>query len=544
MSAALNDPRPSLVPPLDEQVEEAPAELYTGVLVGLKSMREALSRRRWLWLAFAALGLIIGTDFHLLVPTKVTAVTSLYMTEPSSAGENGMTDDISLLYTDKVIDKAYSYMDLKPGDPQPGSFTAISQSPIILTISASAPTPAEAVSWDNALAKAFFAVRDQELGSQTALLVNVLKQQVSQLDAQVTQLNKTIQALTNGPGGTNAANELSELISERGGDTSQVSALQNEIQQEQTNQALVVQGSKVIDPAVASSVSKKKVLVMDGASGLIAGLALGIGIVVIAALVSDRPRRRSQIAGLLEAPVELSVTRMPLPSLKRSGLRRAVNKSPVELEMVQRRLAGQLAASGGGSLAVVSVAADQASAFALAGLALKLSSEGRDVTLVDMTEQRSLAHLLDLSKRGGPPTVMSMENHMVRVVIAGSDPSGLRVPELGPNDVVLLQCTLDPSLGADHLPAWVDASVVLMTVGKVSETKLYSIGQLLRQVGLGPRSVILFGGDREDETAGLVDPGPRPGATPNAEPAAADGTAPWTARVPGPAPAQYARHPQ
>ena len=53
--------------------------------------------------------------------------------------------------------------------------------------------------------------------------------------------------------------------------------------------------------------SKKKTLVTYGGVGLLAGLAVGLTIVIIRALVSDRLRRRDDIAYALDAPVKLSV---------------------------------------------------------------------------------------------------------------------------------------------------------------------------------------------------------------------------------------------
>ena len=52
---------------------------------------------------------------------------------------------------------------------------------------------------------------------------------------------------------------------------------------------------------------KKKTLVTYGAVGLIVGLVVGLGIVILRALVSDRLRRRDDIAYALDAPVKLSV---------------------------------------------------------------------------------------------------------------------------------------------------------------------------------------------------------------------------------------------
>ena len=53
--------------------------------------------------------------------------------------------------------------------------------------------------------------------------------------------------------------------------------------------------------------STKKKLITYGAVGLLGGLALGVTIVIVRALVSDRLRRRDDIAYALDAPVKLSV---------------------------------------------------------------------------------------------------------------------------------------------------------------------------------------------------------------------------------------------
>ncbi len=63
----------------------------------------------------------------------------------------------------------------------------------------------------------------------------------------------------------------------------------------------------MIGPATAITHSTTKVLLVDGASGLVAGLGIGLGIIAIAAIVSDRIRRRDEVAAALGAPVELSV---------------------------------------------------------------------------------------------------------------------------------------------------------------------------------------------------------------------------------------------
>lgn len=54
--------------------------------------------------------------------------------------------------------------------------------------------------------------------------------------------------------------------------------------------------------------AKKRMMLYVG-SGLLAGLALRLGIVVIRALVSDKLRRRDEIASALGVPVKLSAGR-------------------------------------------------------------------------------------------------------------------------------------------------------------------------------------------------------------------------------------------
>ena len=68
-----------------------------------------------------------------------------------------------------------------------------------------------------------------------------------------------------------------------------------------------MKGSVVLDAAAPLPHSRLKKLILDAALGLVVGLVLGVGIVVVRALVSDRLRRRDDVAQALGAPVTLSV---------------------------------------------------------------------------------------------------------------------------------------------------------------------------------------------------------------------------------------------
>ena len=68
------------------------------------------------------------------------------------------------------------------------------------------------------------------------------------------------------------------------------------------------EGSGVLDAAaLVPPHSKLKHLILYAAIGLVAGLVLGLGFVVIRAIISDRLYRRDDVARALGAPVKLSV---------------------------------------------------------------------------------------------------------------------------------------------------------------------------------------------------------------------------------------------
>ncbi|HMK96832.1 MAG TPA: hypothetical protein VK425_04745, partial [Acidimicrobiales bacterium] len=72
-------------------------------------------------------------------------------------------------------------------------------------------------------------------------------------------------------------------------------------------------------------------------------------------------------------------------------------------------------------------------------------------------------------------------------------------------EAVVTLASVDPSIGADHLPFWANGSVVVVRAGKASATRLAGTVQLLRGAGLAPATAMLVGADREDESVGAVE---------------------------------------
>ena len=105
--------------------------------------------------------------------------------------------------------------------------------------------------------------------------------------------------------------QISQLRVEQTSATAALSNLQAAVTGNQTTTGAQV--TAALDNSQVLSVtplpySKKKKLITYGAIGLVGGLALGLTIVVVRALVSDRLRRRDDIAYALDAPVKLSVS--------------------------------------------------------------------------------------------------------------------------------------------------------------------------------------------------------------------------------------------
>jgi len=470
-------------------------------------MRAALSRQRWLWLGAAVIGLVAGAAFHLAVPTKVPALTNLYLTQPAAGVSNNLADDVGLLETSAVAEQALKDLHLTAHAALPGSYQASPLGGSILQIEADAGSPSAAVRWANAVAQGFFTVRDQELTDQTDILVKSLHQQEVQLDRQIARLNRDIGALSAGPPGTNTANQIGQLVNQRSGDVSQVGQLQDQAQQDLTALDVTIAGSHVLDAGVAETVSTKKVFAEDGLSGLVAGLAVGMGLVIVGSVISERPRRRSEVAAALGAPVELGLERMRARGFtRRAKLARFVRSPSPELSVVQRRLRAHFEASRDASLAVVPMAgALEPAAISTVALALGLAADARNVVLVDMAEGRPLARILCARPKTGELVPIIASGRSLNLVVMPQDPGSVAAaPLLRDADAVVVLASLSPSFGAGHLVDWVGTSVVMVRAGKANSVLIEAVGEMLREAGLAPKSAIMFGCDKVDETFGAA----------------------------------------
>lgn len=488
-----------------------------GPMIGLRGLLATLGRKRRIWLMTALLGLVTGACLHLVIPPKYTAATNLYLTTPTGVDPaQSMVNDISLLQTGVVAQKAVatSHLDMTPHALLSHySGVSLNQSDNVMSITFSGASPAEAVSGAKAVASAFLAVRARESSLQTAVLVRGIQAQISTFNNKIQSLDAQINGLSGTAPAAQSSNQLTNLVNQRSADESQVSQLQSQVDQALVNTQFTSSTSRVLDPAAVVPTSTKKVVLKDGLSGLVAGLAIGIVAVIFGALYSERGPDRSTVAATLKAPVELSLERYRSPRvMRRRRLSRRLRAPSPTLRMIERRLRVHLESAPGSALAVVAVGTPEPTALAVGALALALSSEGHRVVVVDVADSRPLASILGLATKpeametclvpatdaSGPP---------VRVLVAPEDP--LQMGEKPPpddTDALLVLASLDAAFGAEHLAPWVRDAVMVLSSRRTTLTRMEVSREMVREAGISLRSVILLDSDPQDDTSGARSP--------------------------------------
>ena len=124
------------------------------------------------------------------------------------------------------------------------------------------------------------------------------------------------------------------------------------------------------------------------------GLAVGLGIVVIRALVSDRLRRRDDVAYALDAPVKLSVRtlRARRRLAPRPG-RAAKRKQDMRRVVAHLHTAVPRKSQGAQGLAIVAVDNAPVVAQAVMELATSYAGSGTQVVTADLSSGAHLARL-------------------------------------------------------------------------------------------------------------------------------------------------------
>jgi capsular polysaccharide biosynthesis protein len=506
--------------------ENRSADFVPG-LVSLGFIKAAVRRSARFLFIMAIVGLLGGFGYYVKSPPSYQASASVLLT--LSPYENNLTaslDNQVLAKTPAVAELAVQKLGLQESASRfLKTYTAASDIDRLLTITASAPSPNQAVLYASTVGNAFLKFRADQLREQNNLTLQSLEGQLNQAKQRVNSVNAQLSLLQSQPTSPTQESQISKLRGEQTSATAALGPIQTAIAGNQTTTGAEV--TAALDNSKVLSVtplpySKKKKLITYGALGLIGGLALGLTIVVVRALMSDRLRRRDDIAYALDTPVKLSVSTL---GARRTLMPRPGRAAKRDLDM-QRVIAHLHSAvprstQVPASLAIVAVDNGPVVAQAVAALATSYASQGAQVIAADLSSGAYLAHLSGVKGPGVQTVSRDGVNFMMAVpdrddpVPVGPLPSvtsptgpgqaGRSLIASGVSaDLLLTLVTLDPALGGEHLATWAANAVVVVSAGQSPAERIHGVGEMVRLAGTRLVSVVLIGADKRDESLGLV----------------------------------------
>jgi capsular polysaccharide biosynthesis protein len=473
------------------------------------SVLVAAVRRRWrVWTATAALGVAVAIGFSVAFPPSYSATTTLLLAHRSNAdASRAMVTDNALLETTTVARQAVGRLGLRMSPTDfAGDYEGTVLSNDLLQVTVRGESADDALRRADAVAASFLAFRADEAARQSDLALRALEDRARTVAAELKDVNDRINATAPEPTSDAAVREFGELLTRRAALTTEQGELQEQMRTTEADARSIRDNSRVIDAPSVDPRSPLKALLTNAAAGLVAGLAVGVGRVVVGETAFDRVRRRDELAAALRAPVPVSVGRLPGrgPRQRRRFQEHLLSPNEEIVRMVRqlRRSLGHSVTPKPG-LVVVSVRSDWPAALAVVGLAAELTREGSNVLLGDFSQESAVGQVLGVG--GDETAVLQLGSEASELVVAF--PGGerhLEVDELRKGtDVVLSLAALDPAFGAVHLAAWGTVAVAVVTSGRSSATVLGSVSQMLDAAGIELDCTILVGADRTDETTGM-----------------------------------------
>lgn len=482
-------------------------------LVSLHFIRTALRRRLLACVLAAVLGLLAAGTFLVAFPLPHQARATLVLaSDPDVDSSRAMSTNVSLLQTRTVALETTQRLGLTmaPEDFLK-SFKVEAENAELMTLTLSASTDAEAVRRLEGLTAAYLAFRARQLSTQSENFTNGLQDRIGELRAEVKKLTRQADQISaQRPVDTD---QLDDVVGRRAYVNDRIEALQQQMEDATLRNSSVVSSSRVLDPPAAVPGLANRTIVLVLASGLIGGAALGCGTVLFFAIISDKLRRRADVAAALGVPVRVSVGRVNavgkawrwLPPLASVDHRRKENRlrlaQAVEDELLSRPPARVVVAGLDN--------ADELGA-AVAELAIGLAGRGDTTTVVDLTNRgsRALTSTLWGASSSSAPSVLrprglpALARTAEDLLPVGQWDDGETVvsPSLG--DVTLVLADLDPAVGADHLAEWADRVVLVITAGRSSVEKVRTIADLIRAAGLDLRFAVLMRAERTDDSSG------------------------------------------
>ena len=496
-------------------------------LVSFEFIFAAIRRGRRLWGILAVIGMLMGCA--LLVKTTPTykATVSVLLTEGTDQNpQDEIQTDQALAQSLPVAADVIRQLGLQQTPTHfLATYTVTQVTDRVLMFTVSSTSSAQAVRTASALAMQYLNFRGQYAQAQQTLVESTLSNQINQAREHLDSINNKIKQVNAESSSSTTQAELASLntqsVAARTALTEVQQYVTGTLASTRTATQTMIRGSQVLDNAVAIPSSRKKTAVLYVAGGMFGGLVVGLAIVVIGAITTDRLLRRDDIAYAIGAPVTLSVGRLRgnrwLPS--RPG--QAV-KHRRDVERLAKHLLATVPGSTRGPAYLAVIAVDDAPAVAQAVIALAVSSARRRnrVVLADLSAGACAARSLGLADSGRNMT--DVDGTRIMVLVPTTDdiaPVGPLHHQESPGkmadsgnslsaactgaDVVLSLVTLDPATDGQHLASWSTDAVAVVTVGKSTAARLRSVGEMVRFAGVRLRSVVVAGSDGSDDSLGI-----------------------------------------
>jgi len=510
---------------------DRPAAEPAAGLVTLGYLRAAVRRSRPFILAMAVVGLVVGAGLLKVAPIAQQATSTLFLAHNTNedAVEAQLTDQV-LLESDAVALRTMQNLGLHESLKSfESSYTVTVVTNSIMTVVFRAPATSVAIRDENALTAEFLRFRTAQLENQQAGVLATLNQQITRATSQVAAQARQITQLQAQPSTPENKIKIAVLQARH---TQAVAALVILTQTVQGNQAStqvmtaqIVKGSTVLNSATPVPRSRLKLPGEYVGGGLVGGLALGLIIVLVRTLISDRLRRRDDVARVLGAPVRLSVVAGRRRRWRPRG-RGLAAASGRDFQRVIAYLGSEVSARprSGSGLAVVPAGDPQVAAVCLAALAVALAKEGKRVMVADLSGRLAAARLLGVTT----PGISKISAHGAQLVVvvpekdnlipigplrasvaptapdAASEPFAAELAAAHKSaDLLLTLAALDPAVGAEHLATWTAKVIAMITAGQSSATRIQALGEMIRLAGLSLPAAVLVGADKTDESLGV-----------------------------------------
>lgn len=495
-------------------------------LVSLSFIWAALKRQVWVWGTLAVVGLVVGAAMYKVVPPASQATTTVLLKDgPNEEPEVQISADAALAQSNQVAQDVVSQLKLNQTITSVlGSYTVAKVSQQVLSVTASAPTPEAAATRANAVAAAFLKVRAQYAQTQEQEAEAGLRAQIKEAQDNLAAASKElarVSAITP-PAPAAKINNLQKQQDSLQVTLAEVqSSVNSTIVADRSVTNTMVQGSQIINSALPMKRSVLKTGALYFGGWLIGGLALGIGIVVIGAIMSNRLRSRDDVAYALGVPVLTSVG----PLRKGGKVPRLGGAKNRERDL--RRVIDHLSHAVPGKspnepvgFAVVAVDDPQTVGEVVVALAKDYAARSKKVVVADLSKGSHAARRLGSAQPG--VRQVDADGARLTVVVPDADdiapigpltsdtslvrfgrPSEAIATATSGADVVLSLVTLDPSVGAEHVATWATDAVPVVTAARSTASAIHSTAEMLRVAGMRFESAVLIDADKRDETLGV-----------------------------------------